>query len=220
MKNIILIILTISLFNSCSKEENDDYMKAAIIDVVNNQKVNSSSLIRGYGSKSLKDFTYQEDTFTVNHGESISKLDFFVDLNKNCIGEVFLENENYHPLWIYNHFCQDYLDENNSILFEAKPYVNLKLNLSFDEAVPFLEIRTLDSPIEYGVIKRSRQLIDRNRIACSNGNTITDTILNLSVIQNDTIDLIIRYGRNTNYTEYKNIVETDMSNDYELTIEF
>jgi hypothetical protein len=219
MKKALIILSVFSILMSCSKDGNIGTFKIELIDVVNNEYVDNSLIIRGYGSKSLINYTYQEDTFKVDNGTAISKVDFFVGKDRSCISDVEFLHDAYHPLWIYNHFCQEYLAEGNPLLFEVKPFVNLKLDISFDEAVSLLDVKTFDFPVEYDYTKRSRQLIDKNRIDCQNNGVIKDTTLNLFVIPNDSINIVIQYGKNTQSTTYTTQLVTGIDTEYYLSIE-
>ncbi len=214
MKKIISIAIYLLIISSCHKEDMPKYISVKSHDIFSGENIDNSSIsYRWYvGTEEfLGRSTYQIDTLKLIDGNKILNSDLFH--GNNCVGDIYLHNEDYHSLWMYDYFCDDF--ENDTIYYVTKPLVDLELKITFQNERSEFEIKTLDKHRDFGMGKFVNYLIDKKNYTQPLFPP-QDTTINISVIQEDTVRiLIVRAG-----AIYKDVDLITNSNDnYYLNIE-
>lgn len=221
MKYSILILFFL-LLNSCAKYEElpVKYYHVLGMDIMNDTIVNGASIsFKVDLPKEWQLFDYgpspfRIDTIKLTSENSISEKDFLV---AGCRNDIRFIHPGYKSMFWYQGFCKS--SGQDTLFFELKPLVNLKVKINFKNAASTMIFKTLISDQHPQKPRLNEWLIDEFKMGKMHIDSFTSATFDMGIIQNETVRIYFSYHiKNKTYTYESEILTTELE-EYEIEID-
>lgn len=209
-------------FFSCVKHEEPPVKFYKIIgkDIINDTIVNGGSVsFKVDLPKEWQLFDYgptpfRIDTVDLTPAYGISEKDFLVN---GCRNDIRFILPGYKSMYWYQSFCES--SGQDTVFFELKPLVSLKVKINFENAASTMIFKTLISDQDPPKPQLNEWLIDEFKMGTMHVDSFTNAVFDIGIIQNETVRLYFSYHIvNKTYTYESEIVTSELEQ-YEIEID-
>ncbi len=157
---------------------------------------------------------FRIDTVGLTSDNKISEKDF---LAAGCRNDISFIHPGYKSMFWLQSFCKSSAED--TLFFEIKPLVNLRVNINFENAASTMTFKTLISEQNHPKPRMNEWLIDEFKMGTMHVDSFTTANFDLGIIQNETVRLYISYHiKNKTYT-YESEIVTNELEEFEIEID-